>query len=461
MKKAVLLLLLLPLLSIAQSIKGIVVSKNDNLPLADVNVRSLSNNANSLTNKKGEYVLKASSNLKDNDSIEFSHVGFTSLKLSLNDLKLQQYNVVLSDEIENLSELTISSNRSLKLKSSISYSKLSPLKNSISSFGSLLHDGKIYVVGGDASFDSDAFQKLKSKQEMYEMAGANSFIQSYYNELRREFSLHSHMGDLLIYDIKTNSWQVSKTKFIKRAFNHLLYYDNALYVLGGKRLAGNKEFLENQIEVFDLNKNEIVVDKTNPHQAINFASFLYKDNIILLGGAVKSSQKGQKIFTNKTHFYNLTSGLWYELSDMPIAKETNGVLIGDKIYLIGGNNGKPLSNVQSFDLLTDKWQDEGELFFGMERPAVASNNDIIYFFENRMIYCYNVVSKELKEYTIDLELKSAAMHFFDNHLYIIGGYTFNEYSNTPSANMYSISIDEFDTTKPNRIKTLVQKSEVN
>ena len=142
MKKAVLLLLLLPLLSIAQSIKGIVVSKNDNLPLADVNVRSLSNNANSLTNKKGEYVLKASSNLKDNDSIEFSHVGFTSLKLSLNDLKLQQYNVVLSDEIENLSELTISSNRSLKLKSSISYSKLSPLKNSISSFGSLLHDGK-------------------------------------------------------------------------------------------------------------------------------------------------------------------------------------------------------------------------------------------------------------------------------------------------------------------------------
>ncbi|OXA83412.1 Kelch repeat-containing protein [Flavobacterium hercynium] len=460
MKKAVLLLLLFPILSVAQSLKGIVFSKNDNLPLADVNVRSLSNNANSLTNKKGEYILKAASNLKDNDSIEFSHVGFTSLKLSLNDLKLQQYNVVLSDEMENLSELTISSNRGLKLKSNIAYTKLSPLKSSISSFGSLLHDGKIYVVGGDASFGSDALQRVLSKQEMYEVGGVN-FLQSYLNELRRQFSLQLHKGDFLIYDIKTNTWQVSETKFIKRAFNHLLYYDNALYVLGGKRLAGNKEFLENRIEVFDLNKNEIVIDKTNPHQAINFASFLYKDNIIVLGGAVKSTEKGQKVFTNKTHFYNLTSGLWYELSDMPIAKETNGVLIGDKIYLIGGNNGEPLNTIQSLDLLTDKWQNEGELFFGMERPAVTSNNDIIYFFENRKIYCYNVVSKELKEYTIDLELKSAAMHFFNDTLYIVGGYTFTQYSNTPSANMYSISIDEFDSTKPNRIKTLVQKSDAN
>lgn len=50
------------------------------------------------------------------------------------------------------------------------------------------------------------------------------------------------------------------------------------------------------------------------------------------------------------------------------------------------------------------------------------------------------------------------MHFYGDKLYIIGGYTYNEYSTNPSAATYSISVDEFENTKPLRIKTLNPKT---
>lgn len=141
---------------------------------------------------------------------------------------------------------------------------------------------------------------------------------------------------------------------------------------------------------------------------------------------------------------------------MPIAKETSGTILDDKIYLIGGNNGKSLLDIESFDLTTEKWQSEGELFSGYENPAVTSNNDIIYFFEDRKMSVYDTKSKQLKEYLIELSIKSSTMYFFDNKLYIVGGSTFINYATAPTANVYSLSIDEFDSTKPSRIKVLSQ-----
>ncbi|MBF4467466.1 kelch repeat-containing protein [Flavobacterium sp. LC2016-12] len=453
MKKLFIILLLTPLISIGQNIKGTVISEKEHLQIEDVNITALNSNAFTLTNKNGEFALKLPSNFKAKDSLEFSHVGFTTLKISLEDLNKINYKVVLSDQVENLSELTITANAGLKLKSKLAFNKLSSLKNPIFSFGSCIKDDKIYIVGGSDSYESNALEALKAKNINSEDP---RFLQKYLDELAAQYSSTFYKGDLLIYDIKKNSWTSSEAKFKKRAFNNLNYYNNNLYVLGGKRVSKNGKFqyLENEIEVFDLDKQNITIDKTYPHQASNAASFTYKDNIIVLGGSIKATEKGQKDFTNKVHLYNITSGYWYKLPDMPIAKETSGTIIDDKIYLIGGNNGKSLVDIESFDLTTEKWQTEGELFSGYDNPAVTSNNDIIYFFEDRKMCVYDTNSKQLKEYLVELSMKSSAIYFFDNKLYIAGGNIFINYATAPTANVYSINIDEFDTTKPNRIKVL-------
>lgn len=79
--------MLFPLLSIAQNIKGIVMSQKDNLLVEDVNVLALSSKVGTITAKNGTFSLQILPQFKDDEILEFSHIGFTTLKIKLEDLK--------------------------------------------------------------------------------------------------------------------------------------------------------------------------------------------------------------------------------------------------------------------------------------------------------------------------------------------------------------------------------------
>lgn len=453
MKKLLLALFFLPLVSISQNVKGIVISEKTDLPIEDTNVFALSSNIGTLTNTKGEFRLKLLTKFKDNDTLQFSHVGFITTKIAVTDLKKLNFKISLLEDVEILKGLTISANQKVKLKSKLQLVKLAPLKYGIYSFGSVLNDGKIYITGGDASYKLNTWEKVKRERPDFT-------VLDYLKEVSLQSNSETYKSNLQIYDIKTDSWQYLKLNLKKRAYHNLNFYNNTLYVLGGKKISANAvfQYLENEIEVFDLNNQTIKIDKTYPHQASNAVSITYKDNIIIMGGSTKANEKGSTEFTNKVHLYNITSGYWYELANMPTAKETSGVLVGNKIYLIGGNNGNPLSEIETFDLITEKWQTEGELFSGLERPAVTYHDNIIYFFENSKMYVYDIKSKQLKEYIVDLGLKDSAMHYDNDKLYILGGSLESNNYTIPSSHAYSIDINEFETTKPDRVKILSQNS---
>lgn len=448
-KKILLFFILIPFFSISQNITGEVISKKDGLPIENTNVFALSSKVGTITDQNGKFSLKLLSQYKNDEVLEFSHIGFTSLKIRLEDLKKAKFTVFLANQVENLSELTIAANHQLKLQSKLTFNKLAPLKFPLFSFGSFLQNDKIYVIGGNGSREEDSWKKVTAEK-------ADPTLKDFQNELSRNATFQFYKGNFFTYNITADSWEDSPIKFIKRAHHNVHLYENSVYVLGGKRISvnGKFEYLQDQIEVLNLNNQTIKVDNTNPHQAADFASFTYKDNIIVMGGSVKMTESGKKTFTNKAHLYNIASGYWYELENMPTAKETTGILIDDKIYLIGGYNGHSLPEIETFNLVTQKWQTEGELFSGLERPAITYHDNIIYFFEDGALYTYNLKTRQLAEYKIELELKSSAIHFYKDKLYIIGGYYHTDYSKTPSANTYSIAIDEFQKTKPNRVKTL-------
>lgn len=447
MKKILLILFLSPLLTFAQNIKGVVMNPKNNLPVEDVNITANRFNVSTLTDGKGKFTLNISSRLQETDSIYFSHIGYTPKTISFSELRKNDFIIYLDEKIESLGSITVSEKKSLKSK--IAFTKLTPSKYALSSFGSVLIDNKIYVIGGDTSFETDAWKKVQ-----YEKVDAT--MEDYLRELSFQFSGQSYKGNLLAYDIKANLWKTSKLKFRKRAYHNLNEHNGKIYVLGGKRVSANGvfQYLDDKIEVFDIKNQTITIDNTNPHQASEFASFTHKHNIIIMGGSVKMNGNGVKEYSNKVHSYDTNSGYWYELAEMPSAKETNGVLIQDKIYLIGGDNSKPLSTIESFDIPSEKWNTEGELFYGISCPAITQNNGIIYFFENEKICTYNTNTKQLKEFLISLPMKASKLYFSDNKLYLFGGYIENYYSKYPSANLFSIDIDEFENTKPNRSKFL-------
>lgn len=424
--------------SFSQIIDGIVLDIKTNKPIEKVHVYINNLQQGTLTNGRGKFSIKLSSALSNIDTIFFSHIGYKKQAFPFSKNK-KKYLIYLTINSNELSEITLVGDK--KLNSSLHFNKLTSMKNGLSSFGSVLINDKIYVIGGDASYEIDYFRKAMDWNS--DLTFAETFANGGY------YSNQIYKGDLLVYNIASDIWETDELKFRKRAFHNLNLLDNKIYVLGGKRYSRNRkfEYLDDKIEVLDLEDKIIKVDNTNPHQAVNFISFSYEGNLILMGGSIKKKKNGLKLFSNKVHLYHIKSGLWYELASMPSAKETKGVLINNKIYTFGGFNNSPLKDIESFDLITGKWQKEGELFSPLTQPAITHINDMVYLFENGKMVTYNINSKELKEYAIDLFLNASELQYAEGKLYIFGGFKNKEYSILRSRGLFRVNLSEFEATK--------------
>lgn len=427
----------------AQNIKGIVLDDKLKKPLAGVSIYYNNSKSGTFTDEKGEFYTDDLSEIKENDTLCFSHIGYLTKKITFSELKENNCLVLLFEDVQDLNEVIIKSKR--KLKSYIHYKELSSSDVGLCSFGSALVGDKIYIIGGDKSLQVD--EVLKALH--YHGDNFQEHIRA-----TSEFPVTDYSGSLHIYDIQEDNWISSDLKFRERAYHNIHYFKGKIFVLGGKRLSPYRRFvyLDEKTELYDIMRDTILLDNVNPHQAANFASFMYGDILIVIGGSVKLNIDEEKVYTAKVHSFYTKSGYWYELNDMPNPKETKGVLIKNTIYLIGGYNHIPLKEIETYNLITAEWKVEGQLFYGVERPALTYNENIIYIFEDGKIQTYNIKTKELNMYSIDLPLKYSELFYANNILYIFGGFQENGFSVTPSSNLYSIDLNEFKKTVINKTK---------
>ncbi len=362
-------------------------------------------------------------------------------------LAAEDFIISLSESKEVLDQVTL--NPKKKLNRRLSFTELSKMPLGIYDFGSCMVNNKIYVLGGNSSYIDGTPKALLESSIDFE-----DFIRRMMRQPNGTFNKYNNK--LIIYDIDKNQWETSSLKFRKRAYHNVLAINNDLYNFGGKRLSlnGIKEYLDDKIEVLSIEENAIKIDDTNPHQAVNFASVNYKENIIVFGGSVKEKDNKKKIYTKDVHMLNTTTGLWYKLKDMTLDKEVNGVLIEDTVYLVGGFRTKALKQIESYNLKTGKWKTEGDLFFGISRPALAPYQDTIYIFDNGSIIVYDIKTKVLNEYLINLPLRSSNMYYYNDQLIIIGGYLEDNFSIIPSKKTYSINLNEFKKTRVYQSKNL-------
>jgi len=421
--------------------KGIVVEKESKNALPGVSVQ-LKNKSGTITNEQGIFYFKSLPKVKDTDTLTVSHIGYIPKRITLSELKKDNHTIYLDKEIQNLDDVAVIGYRA-SLKPYIHYKTVTSIKEGLHSFGSVLINNKIYIVGGDLTVGkgTNSLPKVVNREgTMLSISSSESW--SDYNK------------DMYVYNIEKDSWDIEKSKFKKRAYHGVNYLNGKIYVLGGKRLSTSrkKEYLLESIEVYDVKKDTVLVDNTNPHQAVNFASTICGENIVVAGGSVRYMTDGildKKEYTNKVHMLNLNTGYWYELEDMPNGKEVKGISIENKLYLLGGFRSKALREIETYDLSTGEWNMEGELPYHVERPGIVHHKDIIYIFENGRIQTYNIHSKESKVYSIDLPLiRSELVLVDDNTLFIVGGYRKDDISLIPSSNIYSIHLDEFNKTSP-------------
>lgn len=400
------------------------------------------------TNQKGEFSFQ----LKNQKSITFSvsHLKYETQKIIYNTHK-KPLVIYLYEKQVTLKGIKIITKK--KYNTAIEFKKLEDLPKAVYSFASVLNGNKIYVFGGNVS---SVYAKNEEGLSQVQFSNEEEIMK--FLKKPNPISFNNFVGDIQTYDISDKKWKLENKKVINRAYYNAVSYKDTVFLIGGKKLSKKKsrELLSDQIEVVSLKDLSIKKDDTNPHQAVDFGSVLYDNKILVFGGSIKQHKNGTVLFSDDIHIYDLKTGYWYLLAKMPKGKEVTGIVFEDKLYFFGGFNKKNLVDIESFDLKTGKWQKEGTLFRGMRKPAITKDKDFIYLNENGKIITFDPKTSTLKEYSIDLNLNNSNMYFFNETIYIVGGYHVEDYRRYPSSGLYSINVSEFINTKPINRKKLQQ-----
>lgn len=398
---------------------GVVADKNTNQPLADVNIRLQKDNVPLCnTDKKGTFNIVNLSKALPNDTIIFSYLGYQSAKCTLEMLKKNNFVIIMQEEPQRLQEVAVTAEKQSYF---LTYTTLASLPTKLYSFGSFLSNGKIYVISGDKTQIKMAASANISGTEAWEFRSK----------------------DMYVYDIAQDKWMKKKQQLIPRSRHAAHIYKNKIFILGGIRYSTNRifDYTDEHLEIYDMKKDTLYTDPVNPHQAVNFTSFIYRDYLYVIGGAVK-----EKVFSDKIHALDLKRGIWYDMGNVPEENQgqMNGVLVGHTVYFFGGYRVAPLWTIKCYDLETGRWQYLRDLKEGVSYPGLAVNGHLIYIYENNTLQVYDINDNSLRSFPINLDLDSAGLYYYNNKLYIVGGCYRDGIYISPNNGVYCIDIRQIN-----------------
>ena len=430
----------------AQKIEGLVIDAGTGEVLEGVNIYDPVRKTGTVTNAEGKFSLKK---VDPETSYSFSFIGYETEKYTLPELKELKFIVQLSQTTENLSDVEL---KTQTLHKKLPYVKLQDLPKAMYSFSHVRLGNKLFITGGSETQEVDQALKL---MEEYASVGFDEFI----NALKRNPGMHwpEFNSQIVSYDLENNQWETASVETIERTHHNAETVGGKIYIFGGKTLSLNqrKEILPNEIEVFDPATGDLLVDETNPHQAVNFASFTTDSLLFVAGGSTRKYRTtGRKDYSNQVHVYNPGTGYWKELGPMPEGKETTAICVGEQVYFIGGYKEQPLAFIEQLDLKNGKWKRLGRLSSPIEKPALATKNNIIYILDQEKIITFNILDHSLKEYKVDFDEVMPHMTVYGDDLFIFGGYLLSNFELTPSDNFYKISLSDFGKTKVDLEKSL-------
>ncbi|MFY7671865.1 hypothetical protein ACOSP6_12330 [Tenacibaculum sp. MEBiC06402] len=390
-----------------------------------------------VTDKNGKVVIEK---IKDKDRIFLSHVKYFDRDIKFGEIVNQS--IFLTEKEVELSEVLITK----KKKKELNFRLLPELEKGLHGFACVLYKDKIYVFGGDKSSLTDGMRL--ALQELNEFQESNATFNQFVMRTTRYSSYQGYSNKVHVYDIKNKSWSSLEKPVLKRAYHKAVLIDGKAYLLGGKKLAKNKsrEYLIDDIEVFNLKTNKLEKSIESKQNGVNQGVAKIDNSIILLGGSVRKLKKGKLKFSNNVSLYNTKEDKWYSIGKLPDPKETECIKVNDKLFMIGGKGTEKMNRITSFNLKNGKWEIEKVLPRTMKMPAIDKKGDLFYIFDKNFFYVFNTKTKGLKEYKIDLPYESSKMFLVDNKFYLLGGFVKDQYQVKPSKKMYTIDLNELNTT---------------
>lgn len=263
-----------------------------------------------------------------------------------------------------------------------------------SSFGTVSHEGKIYMAGGHQGAEhtyppesfSDTFivydiatnewKELAPRPELahgYQLAAYGDYIYAFggfaYSEVHKP--KWKSLAKIDRYSIKENKWENIGELFSPRSSNVAVTIEGKVYLVGGWDSTPKFEndydgtFLET-VEVFDLKNEKIALAdyKMPSPKRRALTGISHNGNIVLIGGLGEGASHFELL--SSVTAINPIDGSSHEMTPLPFATFApaaeilkNELIVFGGMFKTGEMNYEYVSHIYSLDLGTKDWKHTG------------------------------------------------------------------------------------------------------
>jgi len=282
----------------------------------------------------------------------------------------------------------VSGNISLKLDI-----KADMIGKSRSSFGSIYHQGRIYVAGGhqgaEHTYPPESFTGRMTyfdiKQSKwfdvaprlnpchgFQLAAKGNYLYAFggFAYGAKYLPKWKTLSVVERYNIKTNTWKEIGHMPRKRSSNIVSQIGSKVYLIGGwdstPKFVGDKNgTFHDEIDIFDITTNSFSTPKTKlPMKRRAFSGFVKDEKIYFVGGI----SEGADHFTLMKEFmlFDPVSEEFKKLKDLPFATFAPAAeSLGEKAYVFGGmfkmgtRSYEYVRHIYEYDFKANSWAHTG------------------------------------------------------------------------------------------------------
>lgn len=262
------------------------------------------------------------------------------------------------------------------------------------------------------TFEGYNFAYAASDHDVFVVAGGNN-ASRYSNAVQ-------------IYDTRLDEWIGFRAKVLPAMnFASAVYMEdyNGLLLLGGTKQDGFNSMLVDKIIMMNLDDYSVKELGLIPEPARKLGIAKEGNTVYMFGGSTEAITE----FTcsNKLFSYDLDKGHIEMLPDMPVAMETNGAIVENYLYVLGGFNGKHLSAVWKYDIAARQWSALPPLPEPVSFYAMAQYKQYILLVGDRQqtdqLILYDTENQKATYYKTGFKAHHRGATVVGEYLYVYGG----------------------------------------
>ena len=229
-----------------------------------------------------------------------------------------------------------------------------------------------------------------------------------------------------VYDVTLDKWEVKREPMFSRSNHAVVALGKKIYIFGGNSN-------QNKVEVYNTSTDrwKELAPIPTPRMHINYSGAVSNGKILLIGGIHRTGERKFEV-TDKNEEYNPSSNTWAEKRPLPAPRQANAVVnFQDKIYSIGGQNGKFENQKEVFVYTpeTNSWELKAEMPQArfISGVAVIKNKIVVItgivpdFKKSKVFIYYPIKDQWLDSGELPDYFMLAGTTSVQNKLYVLGG----------------------------------------